>query len=491
MDLENELKSEVAKTLSRRHFLNKSSCLLGSLALGSLLTKDLAATDAIKIDRLKPLAPRFSHFAAKAKRVIYLHMAGSPSQLDLFDYKPELVKWDGKPCPKELLKGKRFAFIKGTPQMLGPQFKFKPAGESGTMVSELLPHFSNVIDDVTLIKSMHTEQFNHAPAQLMMHTGFPRFGRPSLGAWVTYGLGSANQNLPGFVVMVSGGATPSAGKSIWGSGFLPSIFQGVPMRSKGDPVLYVSNPKGIKTSTRKRTIEALNKLNQIQYEEVKDPEIQTRMAQYELSFRMQMSVPGVMDINKEPDYIHKMYGTEPGKASFSNNCLLARRLLEKGVRFVQLYHWGWDHHGSNKREDIPSGLPRACKQVDQPMAALISDLKQRGLLEDTLIIWGGEFGRTPMRENRGGRYGKYVGRDHHKHCFSMWVAGGGFKSGYVHGETDDIGYYITKNPVDVNSFQATLLNQLGFDHEKFTFPHQGRDYRLTDISGTVLTDLLA
>ena len=464
---------------------------MGAMALGSLFGACGRALGTSVSPSAVDAMGTLPHFPGKAKRVIYLHMAGSPSQLELFDYKPELAKLDGLDCPDSLLEGKQFAFIQGIPKMLGPQASFQQYGESGAWVSERLPHFSQVVDEVCFLKAMHTQEFNHAPAQLMMQTGSPRLGRPSMGAWVTYGLGSENDNLPGFVVLASGGRTPSAGKSVWGSGFLPTVYQGVQCRSEGDPVLYLSNPDGVNRDLRRRTIDAINDINQEQYETFQDPEILTRISQYEMAFRMQMSVPEVMDISKEPDYIHKLYGTQPGVSSFANNCLLARRLVEQGVRFVQLFHWGWDSHGNGKLESLHHGFVEKCNDVDQPMAALIQDLRQRGLLEDTLIVWGGEFGRTPMWENRGGFIAPFKGRDHHKDAFTMWVAGGGVKGGYSHGETDEIGYYGIKDQVHVHDLQATILHQLGINHEQFTYAYQGRDFRLTDVHGEVVKEILS
>ena len=481
---------------TRRHFLRKCTSGLGALALGSLIGCDLTGNSSPKpaakiAASLDPFATRNPHFAPKAKRIIYMHMAGSPSQLELFDYKPELHKLHEQECPPSILAKNKFAFIQGTPKMLEPQAQFSRYGESAAYVSNLLPHFTGVVDDVTFIKSMHTDQFNHAPAQLLLSTGSIRLGRPSMGSWVTYGLGTENQDLPGFLVLVSGGKVPSAGKSAWGSGFLPSVYQGVQCRSKGDPVLYVSNPEGMDRNLRRKTLDAINDINQRQYEEVGDPEILTRINQYEMAFRMQVSVPEVMNIQQEPEYIHQMYGTEPGKASFANNCLLARRLAEKGVRFIQLYHWGWDAHGAGKEEALNFGFKDRCREVDQPMTALINDLKQRGMLDDTLLVWGGEFGRTPMRENRNGVKMEYIGRDHHTEAFTMWMAGGGIKAGLTYGETDEIGFYGVKDRVHVHDLQATLLHQLGFDHEKLTYNYQGRDFRLTDVHGKVVRDILA
>jgi hypothetical protein len=429
-------------------------------------------------------------FPGKARAVIYLHMAGAPSQLELFDYKPELQKLDGQDCPPSLLEGKRFAFIKGVPKMLGPQATFGQYGQSGTWVSDYLPHFSTIVDEVALIKSVTTDQFNHAPAQLMMHTGAARLGRPSIGSWVTYGLGSENQNLPGFVVLTSGGHNPDAGKSVWGSGFLPSVYQGVQCRSEGEPVLFIKDPNGMDRDIRRASIDAINAINQQQFNETHDPEILSRMAQYEMAFKMQISAPEVMNIDDEPDYIHQMYGTKPGKACFANNVLLARKLVEKGVRFVQLFDWGWDTHGDAAGTAVDIGLQNKCREIDKPITALILDLKQRGLLEETLIVWGGEFGRTPMRENREGKTMPFKGRDHHAEAFTIWMAGGGIKGGVTYGETDEIGYSIVKGKVEPFDVQATILNQLGFDHEKLLYMSQGRPFRLTDVSGHVIEDII-
>ena len=470
---------------TRRQFLKACSMGLGAMALNSLSgIEALAKTN----DAMGMSVP---HFAPKAKRVIYLHMAGSPSQLELFDYKPELEKLNQQLCPPSLLEGKRFAFISGTPKMLGPQAKFSQHGQSGAWISNHLPKLSTVADEICFVKAMHTEEFKHAPAQLMLYTGSPRLGRPSMGSWVTWGLGSENQDLPGFVVFVSGGGTPSAGKSVWGSGFLPTVYQGVQCRSHGDPVLYVNNPKGVSRNLRKQSIDAINRINQKQYQEFQDPEILTRISQYEMAFKMQMSVPEAMDINDEPDYIHQMYGTQPGRTSFANNCLLARRLAERGVRFIQLFHWGWDSHGAGKSEALNGGFLDRCNEVDGPIAALITDLKQRGLLEETLIVWGGEFGRTPMMENRSGTDNPFLGRDHHTEAFTMWMAGGGIKPGISYGETDEIGYYGIKDRVHVHDLQATILHNMGIDHEKFTYRFQGRDFRLTDVHGKLVKGILA
>ncbi|MCH8822754.1 MAG: DUF1501 domain-containing protein [Planctomycetes bacterium] len=473
------------RDITRRHFLSSTAMGLGSIGLSSLLGSNTFGSNT-QSDGDTNLLP---HFAPRAKRIIYLHMAGSPPQQDLFDYKPLLNKLHGQTAPKELYDNIRFAFIKGDPTILGSPYNFARHGANGTWVSELLPNFASIVDDVTIVKSMHTDQFNHAPAQLFLYTGSPQLGRPSMGSWITYGLGSEADNLPGFVVLVSGNKTPSAGKSVWGSGFLPSVYQGVQCRSVGDPVLFVSDPDGMSRQTRRRSLDALRDLNEMQQQESGDPEVLSRIEQYELAFRMQMSVPEVMDISREPELILDSYGAEPGKASFANNCLLARRLIENGVRFVQLFDWGWDTHGTGKSDDIVHQLPLKCKQMDRPVAALIKDLKRRGLLEDTLVIWSGEFGRTPMNEARNGS--KYLGRDHHPGCFTIWMAGAGVKSGLVYGETDPLGYTITKNPVHVHDLQATILHLLGLDHERLTYRYQGRDFRLTDVHGRVVKDILA
>ena len=468
--------------LTRRHFLRGSSVGLGALALGQLLGRDALAGSG----EGGALAP---HFAPKAKRVIYLHMAGSPSQLDLFDEKPKLQELDGQEVPESLIENERFAFIKGVPKVLASPYEFANHGQSGARVSELLPHTARIVDKLTFIRSMHTDQFNHAPAQIFLQTGSPVLGRPSFGSWLSYGLGSDNQDLPTFVVLLSGQFAPSGGASCWGSGFLPTLHQGVRLRSQGDPVLFLSNPKGVSDATRRRSLDALKELNEKRLAETGDAEIATRIAQYELSYRMQTSVPELVDIEGESKATLEAYGVEPGKRSFANNALMARRLVERGVRFVQLYHWGWDSHGTAPSDDIITSLPQRCQETDQACAALIEDLEQRGLLEDTIVIWGGEFGRTPMNEERGGS--KFLGRDHHPHAFTIWVAGGGFKPGITYGATDELGYHITEDPLSVHDFHATLLHQLGIDHERLTFFHQGRDFRLTDVEGEVVRALLA
>lgn len=481
---------------TRRHFIKECAFGFGSLALGSLLqscgTGSSASTGSNPLfDPAHPLAPKLPHFMARAKSVIYLHMAGAPSQLELFDYKPELQKLHGQDCPPSLLEGKRFAFIRGVPKMLGPQAKFAQHGQSGAWVSEHLPHLSTIVDEISFLKGVTTDQFNHAPAQLLMHSGAPRLGRPSMGSWVTYGLGTENQNLPGFVVLTSGGSFPDAGKSVWGSGFLPSVYQGVQCRNEGDPVLFLKDPKGMDRDLRKASIDAINKVNEEEYREYNDPEILSRISQYEMAYRMQISVPDVMDIHNEPAYIHEMYGTQPGKACFANNVLLARKLVEKGVRFVQLFDWGWDSHGTDANLAIDVGMINKCRQSDKAVTALILDLKQRGLLEETLVVWGGEFGRTPMMENRDGKQNPFLGRDHHVDAFTIWMAGGGISKGVSYGETDEIGYNVISGKVTPHDIQATILNQLGFNHEKFTYEFQGRPFRLTDVAGKVIEEVIS
>ena len=478
---------EQLQGITRRHFLGQSAHGVGAIALASLLKNRLSAAVTPPSD---PLAPRPPHFAARAKRVIYLHLTGSPPHLDLFDYKPELVKRDGQDCPDAFLKGKRFAFTSGTPKLLGTPRKFAQHGTGGVWMSDAIPNLHTVADELCVIRSMTTDQFNHAPAELLVHTGSPRSGRPSIGAWVTYGLGTDNQNLPGFVVLISSGVQPNGGKNSFGSGFLPSVYQGVQCRSKGDPVLYASDPAGIDRDVRRLSLDTLRELNEIQARELGHPETQTRIAQYELAYRMQMSVPEVMDITRESAATIEAYGAKPGESSFANNCLLARRLVEQGVRYVQLFDWGWDFHGTSPGEDIRDGLTKKCATMDRPVAALLMDLRQRGLLDDTLVILGGEFGRTPFREGRTAK-GDILGRDHFPDCYTMVVAGGGVKGGIMYGESDELGFSVAQNKVGVHDLQATLLHQLGFNHEHLTYRFQGRDYRLTDVEGEVVRGILS
>jgi len=474
---------EYMNNITRREFLKQSGAGIGAVALSTMMSNDASAASP------HPSPEYFLRHAPKAKNVIFMHMAGSPSQQELFDYKPKLIELNGQPCPDELYQKERFPFIKGHPKILGTPYKFAQYGKNGTWMSELLPHLQTVADDVTVVKSMYTEQFNHAPAQLLLYTGSPQLGRPSMGSWATYGLGSENKDLPGYVVFVSGDKTPSAGKSVWGSGFLPSVHQGVQCRTKGDPVLYLSDPKGMDRKVRRRSLDALNDLNELHAAQDGDAETQTRISQYELAFRMQVSVPEVMDISKEPQDMLDLYGANPGDSSFANNCLLARRMVESGVRFVQLFDWGWDVHGNSLDSDIINQLPKKCKEMDRPSVALIKDLKQRGLLDETLIVWTGEFGRTAMNEERDGS--KLFGRDHHPGCYTIWMAGGGVQPGVTVGETDELGYAITETPVHVHDLQATMLHLMGIDHERMTYRFQGRDYRLTDVHGRVVPELIA
>jgi hypothetical protein len=470
MDLRTEAAARLLQYQTRRHFLRDCTTGLGALWLAG---QNASASES---HGGGPFLPD-----AKVKRVIFLHMIGAPSQLELFDYKPDLIRFDGKECPQEYLADSQFAFIQGTPRMLGPQYEFARYGEAGAWVSEQLPHFSSAVDKVCFIKSMQTDQFNHGPAQLMVHCGQPRVGYPSIGSWVTWGLGSDNEDLPGFIVLLSGGRQPRVGKALWSSGFLPSVYQGVQCRSKGDPVLNVSNPTGIQRDERRATLDTLNQLNRLNYETFNDPETLTRMEQYELAFRMQVAVPEAMDISDEPKHVHEEYGTEPGKGSFANNCLLARRLAERGVRFIQLFDWGWDTHGSNESESLTSGFQRKCKQTDRPMTALLNDLERRGMLDETLVVWAGEFGRTSMAENRGGVKSPFVGRDHNPKAFTIWMAGGGVRPGMTYGSTDELGYRIAESPVNVRDFHATMQRLLGIDHEKLVYPFQGLKQKLTGV----------
>ena len=476
---------QTVQARTRREFLKTSGFSLGSIALGSLLAREGGAAPLRERTAGQgPMAPRSPHFAPRAKNVIYLHMSGAPPQLDLFDYKPKLVELNMQDCPAELLKNQRFAFIKGVPKLLGTPHKFQQYGQSGAWVTELLPKFSRHVDQVAFIKSMYTDQFNHAPAELLLYTGSARAGGAAMGSWVTWGLGSESQELPGFVVLISGGTDPTGGKALWSTGFLPSVYQGVQCRTTGEPILYVNNPNGMQREVRRRSLDALRRLNELELQQVGDPETLTRIEQYELAFRMQMSVPDAMEIGKEPAPMRELYGAEPGAASFANNCLLARRLVERGVRYVQLYDWGWDTHGTGAGDDIVTQLPKKCKEVDRPIAALLQDLKERGLLDETLVIWGGEFGRTSMNEARGGS--KFLGRDHHPHCFTIWLAGAGVRKGTTLGATDELGYFITENKVGVHDLQATILHLLGMDAWKLTYPYQGLDQRLIGPEGEAI-----
>ena len=469
--------NDVRQQITRRWFFRDCGVGLATASLASLLANDQAGA---ATSTTTSLAARQPHFAPKAKRVIYLFMAGAPSHLELFDNKPELAKWDGKLPPPELIKNYRAAFINPNSTLLGPKFKFARHGDCGAELSELLPHLAGVVDDIAIVKSMVTDAFNHAPGQIMMNTGAQQFGRPSLGAWTMYGLGSEAHDLPGFIVFSSGKKGPSGGQSNWGCGFLPTVNNGVLFRSSGEPVLFLDNPRGIDSQTNRESLDTLRQLNELRLGVVGDPEIAARISAFEMAAKMQTSAPELMDISNEPKHILEMYGAEPGKLSFANNCLLARRLIERGVRCVQLFHEAWDHHGG-----LVGGLKEQCGATDKPAAALLRDLKQRGLLDDTLVIWGGEFGRTPMVQ------GGNDGRDHHPNCFSMWLAGGGVKPGTTLGESDEFGFNATTDKVHVHDLHATILHLLGFDHTKLTFRFQGRDFRLTDVHGNVVTKLLA
>jgi len=464
--------------ITRRWFLNDCAVGLGAAALTELAGVGSAVAAPAAID---PLAPRPSHFPGKAKNVIYLFMAGAPSHLELFDNKPELAKWDGKLPPAELLKGYRAAFINPNSKLLGPKFKFDKYGQCGAELSELLPHLATVVDCLAIVKSMVTDAFNHAPAQILMNTGNQQFGRPSMGAWVTYGLGSETQDLPAFVVFSSGSKGPSGGNSNWGSGFLPTVYSGVQFRGGSEPVLFLDNPRGIDRQLQADSLDAIRTLNQHRLGQIGDPEIATRTAAYEMAFRMQASAPDLMDITQEPKEVLDAYGAEPGKSTFANNCLLARRLVERGVRYVQLFHEAWDQHGN-----LVADLKKNCKNTDQASAALLKDLKQRGLLDQTLVIWGGEFGRTPMVQ------GGNDGRDHHPNAFTYWLAGGGIKPGVTLGESDEFGFNATKDRVHVRDLHATVLHCLGLDHRRLSFKFQGLDAKLTGVEpARVVKEILA
>ncbi len=484
MNFEHELKTEYARLLTRRWFFRECGVGLAAIALASLWPRNEALGAEPPPSPMDPLAPKQPHFQPKAKRVIYLFMGGAPSQLELFDYKPTLAKFNGKPLPPEVIGGQKYAFIKPDAALYATEFKFSRHGQCGTEISEALPRLAEVLDDIALVKSMTTDAFNHAPGQVLMQTGSTQFGRPCFGSWVLYGLGSEAHNLPGFVVLNSAGGL-SGGAALYGSGFLPTVYQGVPFRKTGDPVLFLSNPAGVTDVMQRRTLEVLKQFNQEHFAATGDPEVMTRIQSFEMAGRMQASAPELMDISKESPEMLKMYGAEPGKPSFAMNCLLARRMIERGVRFVQLFHEGWDHHS-----EVYKGVKEQAGKTDQASAALIKDLKQRGLLQDTLVLWGGEFGRTPMVESNPGA-GRKLGRDHHPQAFTVWLAGGGIKPGTVMGETDEFGFHVVKDKVHVNDLHATLLHLLGFDHTRLTYRFQGRDFRLTDVAGTLISNLLA
>lgn len=472
----------LTQNVTRRQLFATCGVGVGKIALASLMANsanDLQASQSL------PSSSGNSglHHAAKAKRVIYLFMAGAPSQLDLFDYKPKLVEWEGKPIPPSVIAGQRYAFIQPNAAVLAPRFKFAKHGQSGAEFSEMLPHTASIADDLAIIKSVHTDQFNHAPAQLFVNTGSGLPGRPAMGSWLSYGIGNDADDLPSFVVLTSGDAL-SGGAAMWSAGFLPGEHQGVPFRSSGDPILNIGNPAGVSREAQRKTLDLIKNLNAKRLDVVGDPEISTRIEAYEMAYRMQARAPELMDANGESEKTREMYGAEIGKPSFANNCLLARRLVERGCRFVQLYHSGWDHHSN-----VEGGLRGTCAATDKACAALIRDLKQRGLLEDTLVVWGGEFGRTPMVESSAA-LGRSLGRDHHPQAFTMWMTGGGIRTGQTIGATDELGFHPVEKPVHVHDIQATILHQLGINHEKLTFTYAGRPFRLTDVHGHVIQDLV-
>ncbi|QDT32109.1 DUF1501 domain-containing protein [Thalassoglobus polymorphus] len=469
---------------TRRQFFSDCGVGLGKIALSSLLAQQALGQGTAAANTLNAANAERYRYPAKAKRVIYLFMAGAPSQLELFDYKPKLVELEGKPIPPEVIKGQRYAFIQSDAAILAPRFKFQKHGSSGVELSEVLPHLSKVADEIAMVRSVHTEQFNHSPAQLFLNTGSPIPGRPAIGAWLSYGIGNESKDLPAFVVLKSGGNL-SGGASMWSPGFLPSSHQGVPFRSQGDPILHVSNPVGIENQAQRASLDLIEQLNQKQFQKVGDPEIQTRISAYEMAWRMQSAAPELMDFSKETKETLNLYGIDEKKPNeFARNCLLARRLAERGVRFIQVYQSGWDHHSN-----VEGGVKRLAGMTDQPAAALIQDLKQRGLLEDTLVVWGGEFGRTPMVE-ASAALGRTNGRDHHPQAFTMWFAGGGIKQGAIVGKTDELGFSVVEDPVHVHDVQATILHLLGIDHERLTFTYQGRPFRLTDVHGHRIDKIL-
>ena len=470
--------------MTRRHFFSRCSMGLGGIALAAMLERQKLFGAATATG---PTPGHIIHHPPRAKNVIFLFMAGGPSQLELFDHKPKLAELNGQPVPQSLIEGKRFAFMDSShgTKLLGTRRAFKQHGKSGAWVSDLFPHTAKIVDDLTIARSCQATLFNHAPAKLVMNTGSGQFGRPSMGAWVNYGLGSESQDLPGFVVLQSGPRGPRGGAVNWGSGFLPTTYQGVPFRGNGDPILDLSTPAGISATKQRQTLDAIRDLNLQRAVETGDAEINTRIAAYEMAARMQSSAPELIDLSKESEATLNLYGIEPGKPSFARNCLLARRLVERGVRFVQLYHTNWDSHGG-PGENLQSDFEKVCREVDQAQAALVQDLKARGLLKDTLVVWGGEFGRTPMGENR-----DTTGRNHHIDAFTMWFAGGGVKAGYALGETDELGFNAVADKAHVHDIHATMLHLLGIDHTKLTFRFQGRDFRLTDVHGNVLTKMLA
>jgi hypothetical protein len=466
---------------SRRQFLRDCTYGLGKVAAAGLLTDTLSQASPAATNLLSPRGP---HFPAKAKRVIHLFMAGAPSQLETFDPKPMLTKFEGRPIPPEVIGGQRYAFIRPDAAALGPRFKFAQHGQSGAWISEVMPNIAKMADELCIVRSVHTDQFNHAPAQLLFETGFGQPGRPSMGSWALYGLGAETQNLPAFVVMSTGSGL-SGGSSLWSSGFLPTIYNGVRFRNSGDPILNVSSPAGMDARVQRDTLDLIGELNRKRLGTVGDPEIATRIAAYEMAFRLQTSAPELTDLRSESKETLELYGCDPAKPNFARACLLARRMIERGVRFVNIYHEGWDAHSN-----VEGNVRNNCKETDRACAALVKDLKQRGLLDDTLVVWGGEFGRTPMVETNPA-LGRALGRDHHPQAFTIWMAGGGIKAGQTIGATDDLGFNIVEDPVHVYDLQATIMQLLGFDHERLTFRTQGRDYRLTDVHGKVVKKMLA
>ncbi|GIW93964.1 MAG: sulfatase [Pirellulaceae bacterium] len=476
------MKSTASVSVARRYFLNECRVGLGKIALASLLAGSTRLPAAAR--STSALAPKQPHFRPRAKAVIHLFMAGAPSQLDLFDFKPKLAQWEGKPLPPEVIGGQRYAFIRPDAAVLGPRFRFQKHGECGMELSEVVPHLASVADHICLVRSVYTDQFNHAPAQIFLNTGFSRPGRPSLGSWVLYGLGAETSDLPAFVVMSTGSGI-SGGAANWSSGFLPAVYAGVRLRNQGDPILNVSSPPGIDRHTQHETIDLVKQLNEERLRLLHDPDISARIASYEMAFRLQTSAPELMDLRQETEATLRMYGCDPDKPSFARACLLARRMIERGVRFVAIYHEGWDAHS-----DVAGNLKKNCGATDQASAALVRDLAQRGLLDETLVIWGGEFGRTPMVESNP-TLGRKLGRDHHPQAFSMWLAGGGIKPGLTFGTTDELGFHVVENPVHVHDLQATILHCLGLDHERLTYTYQGRQFRLTDVHGRVIHEILA
>ena len=471
------------RDLTRRHFFRDCGVGVGKIALASLLTRGAAQASATSAGQ-DPLAVRPPHFEPRVKSVIFLFMAGAPSQLDLFDHKPKLAELEGKPLPPSVVGDQRYAFIRPDAGLLGPRFDFAQHGDSGAEVSSALPHLTDIVDDISIVRSMHTDQFNHAPAQIFLNSGFPLPGRPSMGSWVTYGLGSEAEDLPGFVVLSSGGGT-SGGAANWSNGFLPGAHAGVPFRSTGDPILFASNPPGVDDQAQRDTIDLVQQMNRWQAERLADPAITTRINAYETAYKMQSRAPELADLRSESAETLELYGADPDEPSFARNCLLARRLVERGVRFVNVYHKGWDHHS-----DVEGGLKDQCGQTDQASAALVKDLKQRGLLDETLVVWGGEFGRTPMVESSAAN-NRVNGRDHHPQAFTMWLAGGGVNRGVTIGATDELGFHVTEDPIHVHDLQATILHLLGLDHKRLTYHYQGRDFRLTDVHGELIHQLLA